>query len=45
MGDASVSFMEYDQTQGESALEALFHDMGPMEQQGNWCRCWCAINY
>ena len=35
-----MSFLEYDQKQSESALQAMFHDMGAVEQQGNWCRCW-----
>lgn len=35
-----MSFMEYDQGQSSSALDALFHDMGTVELQGRWCRCW-----
>ena len=41
-GDEDTSFMEYDQEACESALQALFHDMGSLEQQGAWCRCWSA---
>ena len=40
VGGSSVSFMEYDQSQSDTALQALFHDMGTVEQQGTWCRCW-----
>ncbi len=41
-GDEDTSFMEYDQEACESALQALFHDMGSLERQGAWCRCWSA---
>ncbi len=37
-----MSFMDYDQSQSDTALQALFHDMGAVEQQGSWCRCWWA---
>ena len=40
VGSSSVSFMEYDQRQSDTALQGLFHDMGPLEQQGSWCRRW-----
>ncbi|CAL5223590.1 g6127 [Coccomyxa viridis] len=40
VGGSSVSFMDYDQSQSDTALQALFHDMGAVEQQGSWCRCW-----
>ena len=26
--------------QGDHALPALMHNMGPMEYQDNWARCW-----
>ncbi|CAL8463346.1 g2880 [Coccomyxa elongata] len=40
VGDESVSFMKYEHEHTESALQAVFHDMGSVENQGKWCRCW-----
>lgn len=39
-GSESASFMKYDLEQSETAFQATFHDMGSLEQKGNWCRCW-----
>lgn len=39
-GSESISFMEYDQAQGDLSLHAFFHDMGSLEHKGTWCRCW-----
>lgn len=41
-GNEDTSFMKYDREQCETALQALFHDMGTLERKGAWCRCWSA---
>ncbi|MBE9154297.1 DUF3531 family protein [Cyanobium sp. LEGE 06143] len=37
---AELSWMAYDQQAAATALPALMHNMGPMEYQGVWARCW-----
>ena len=37
---ADVNWMAYDGEGGERALPALMHNMGEMEYQGDWARCW-----
>ena len=37
---ADVSWMAYDGEDAERAMPALMHNMGPMEYQDNWARCW-----
>ena len=37
---ADVSWMAYDGEAAERAMPALMHNMGPMEYQGAWSRCW-----
>lgn len=35
-----VSYMEYDQDNAENSLLALMHNMGEVEYEGIWGRCW-----
>ena len=35
-----LSWMRYDDDEAERAMPALMHNMGPMEYQGCWARCW-----
>ncbi|MBP0028209.1 DUF3531 family protein [Roseofilum reptotaenium CS-1145] len=35
-----LSYMTYDDQQGDRSLMALMHNMGDLEYQGNWGRCW-----
>ncbi|WP_411869241.1 DUF3531 family protein [Vulcanococcus limneticus] len=37
---ADVSWMAYDGEGAERALPALMHNMGVMEYQADWARCW-----
>lgn len=37
---ADLSWMAYDQADAESAMPALMHNMGPMEYEESWARCW-----
>lgn len=37
---ADVSWMAYDGEGAERALPALMHNMGEMEYQADWARCW-----
>ena len=37
---ADVSWMAYDSDEAERAMPALMHNMGAMEYQGDWARCW-----
>ena len=37
---AEVSWMAYDGDEAERAMPALMHNMGEMEYQGAWARCW-----
>ncbi|MGA1285536.1 MAG: DUF3531 family protein [Prochlorothrix sp.] len=35
-----LSYMQYDETTADESLMALMHNMGELEQQGTWLRCW-----
>jgi len=35
-----VSWMGYDNESAERSMPALMHNMGEMEYQGAWARCW-----
>ncbi|MDJ1177844.1 DUF3531 family protein [Roseofilum sp. BLCC_M91] len=35
-----LSYMTYDGEQADRSLMALMHNMGDLEYQGNWGRCW-----
>ncbi len=35
-----ISQMDYDQNTAESSFMALMHNMGEVEYEGNWGRCW-----
>jgi len=35
-----LSYMTYDGEQADRSLIALMHNMGDLEYQGNWGRCW-----
>lgn len=35
-----LSYMPYQDNQAESALQALMHNIGEVEFQGLWARCW-----
>lgn len=35
-----LSYMEYDQDPLEHSLMALMHNMGDIEYEGTWARCW-----
>lgn len=35
-----LSYMQYDETIADESLMALMHNMGELEQQGTWLRCW-----
>jgi hypothetical protein len=37
---AELSWMTYDTEAAAAALPALMHNMGPMEYEGEWGRCW-----
>jgi hypothetical protein len=37
---AELSWMAYDSDGAAAAMPALMHNMGPMEYQGAWARCW-----
>jgi hypothetical protein len=37
---AEVSWMAYDAEAAERAMPALMHNMGEMDYQGSWARCW-----
>ncbi|MBM5797443.1 MAG: DUF3531 family protein [Cyanobacteria bacterium M_surface_7_m2_040] len=37
---AELSWLSYDVDDAERAMPALMHNMGPLEQQGCWARCW-----
>ena len=37
---AEVSWMGYDAETAERAMPALMHNMGEIEYQGAWARCW-----
>lgn len=35
-----ISYMPYDTTQADSSLVSLMHNMGEVEYEGLWARCW-----
>ena len=35
-----LSWCSYDNDQAQSVIPALMHNMGQLEYQGNWARCW-----
>jgi hypothetical protein len=35
-----ISYMAYDASQAEDTLVSLMHNMGEVEYQGVWARCW-----
>ncbi|MGD1931984.1 MAG: DUF3531 family protein [Leptolyngbyaceae cyanobacterium] len=35
-----ISYMNYDNTQTDSTLVSLMHNMGDVEYEGLWARCW-----
>ncbi len=37
---ADLSWMGYDNEEAESVMPALMHNMGQLEYQGDWARCW-----
>ena len=37
---ADLSWMGYDNEEAEGVMPALMHNMGELEYQGEWGRCW-----
>ena len=35
-----MSWMSYDNNEASQALPALMHNLGQLEYQGEWARCW-----
>ena len=35
-----ISYLDYDDSLADSSLLALMHNMGEVEYEGNWGRCW-----
>lgn len=35
-----ISYMEYDESTADNSLAALMHNMGELEYDGTWARCW-----
>ncbi|NET31900.1 MAG: DUF3531 family protein [Cyanothece sp. SIO1E1] len=35
-----ISYMEYDDTEADASMMALMHNMGEVEYEGYWARCW-----
>lgn len=35
-----ISYMQYDKDTGDQSLMALMHNMGDIEYEGTWARCW-----
>ncbi len=35
-----ISYMDYDGNMADQSMMALMHNMGEMEYQGYWARCW-----
>lgn len=38
-----ISYMDYDDNAADDSMMALMHNMGEVEYQGNWARCWFDI--
>ncbi len=39
-GGADLSWMVYDNEEAASVMPAVMHNLGHLEYQGNWGRCW-----
>ena len=37
---ADLSWMSYSNEEGSNAMPALMHNLGQLEYQGQWARCW-----
>jgi Protein of unknown function (DUF3531) len=37
---AEISYMVYEEAVAEQSMMALMHNMGDLEYDGNWARCW-----
>jgi len=37
---SELSWLDYDNNHSSDALPALMHNVGQMEYEGNWARCW-----
>ena len=37
---SELSWMSYDNEEAANALPSLMHNLGQVEYQGNWARCW-----
>ncbi len=37
---SDLSWMAYDNNEAESVLPAVMHNLGHLEYQGDWARCW-----
>ena len=37
---SDLSWMRYNNEESKSVLPALMHNLGQLEYQGNWARCW-----
>lgn len=35
-----ISYMEYDESTADNSMLALMHNMGDLEYESNWGRCW-----
>jgi hypothetical protein len=35
-----ISYLNYDEDQAEESLMSLMHNMGELEYEGSWARCW-----
>jgi hypothetical protein len=35
-----ISYLHYDEDQAEESLMSLMHNMGELEYEGSWARCW-----
>lgn len=35
-----ISYLDYDNDQADESLMSLMHNMGEVEYEGNWARCW-----
>lgn len=35
-----ISYMDYDEDTADNSMLALMHNMGNLEYEGNWGRCW-----
>lgn len=35
-----ISYMDYNSDQADDSFMALMHNMGDIEYEGNWARCW-----